>query len=63
MKLIAVCLMLLTLVSCSTATPQALDAKCRSYGAVPGTPAYVNCRAQLDAAAATICADKLFCSP
>jgi hypothetical protein len=24
------------------------DAKCRSYGATPGTDAYVNCRVQLD---------------
>lgn len=24
------------------------DRKCRSYGAVPGTDAYVNCRVQLD---------------
>jgi hypothetical protein len=26
------------------------DGKCQSYGAKPGTPAYVQCRAQLDAA-------------
>jgi hypothetical protein len=26
------------------------DAKCESYGAKPGEPAYVQCRAQLDAA-------------
>jgi hypothetical protein len=26
------------------------DGKCRSYGGEPGTPAYVQCRAQLDAA-------------
>jgi hypothetical protein len=26
------------------------DAKCQSYGAKPGEPAYVQCRAQLDAA-------------
>jgi hypothetical protein len=26
------------------------DAKCQSYGAKPGDPAYVQCRAQLDAA-------------
>ena len=25
------------------------DTRCRSYGAKPGTPAYVNCMAQLDA--------------
>jgi hypothetical protein len=24
------------------------DAKCQSYGAAPGTPAYANCRVQLD---------------
>lgn len=23
------------------------DAQCQSYGAVPGTPAYINCRVQL----------------
>jgi hypothetical protein len=27
---------------------QADDAKCRSYGAAKGSPAYVNCRTQLD---------------
>jgi hypothetical protein len=26
------------------------DAKCQSYGARPGDPAYVTCRSQLDAA-------------
>ena len=26
------------------------DSKCQGYGAQPGTPAYVQCRAQLDAA-------------
>jgi hypothetical protein len=26
------------------------DSKCRSYGGEPGTPSYVQCRAQLDAA-------------
>ena len=26
------------------------DAKCKGYGAQPGSPAYVQCRAQLDAA-------------
>ncbi len=25
------------------------DAKCKSYGAAPGTPAYIQCRTQLDA--------------
>jgi hypothetical protein len=29
---------------------EADDAKCRSYGATPGSPAYVQCRSQLDAA-------------
>jgi hypothetical protein len=28
-------------------------AKCTHYGAAPGTPAYVQCRAQLDAARTT----------
>jgi hypothetical protein len=44
-----------TLAACSTeADRQRLaamdDAKCRSYGGELGTPAYVQCRAQLDAA-------------
>lgn len=29
------------------------DQKCQSYGARPGTDAYVNCRAQLDSARTT----------
>lgn len=29
------------------------DAKCKSYGAQPGSPPYVQCRAQLDAARTT----------
>jgi len=28
------------------------DAQCRSYGAIPGSDAYVNCRVQLDKTAA-----------
>jgi hypothetical protein len=43
------------------------DAKCRSYGAKPGDPAYVTCRSQLDAArtqaAATIAAAPLDTPP
>jgi len=44
-----------SLAGCVTAEEQARqvalqDSKCRSYGAVPGSSAYVQCRAQLDAA-------------
>jgi hypothetical protein len=33
-----------------TATNGAADAQCRSYGATPGTPAYNECRANVEAA-------------
>jgi hypothetical protein len=43
---------LLFLCGCITDNPQSLaqqdDATCRSYGAVPGSDAYVNCRMQRD---------------
>jgi hypothetical protein len=42
----------LLLSGCITDNPQALaqqdDATCRSYGAAPGSDAYVNCRMQRD---------------
>lgn len=41
-----------SLAGCATAADRARldDAKCQSYGSRPGDPAYVTCRAQLDAA-------------
>jgi hypothetical protein len=45
------CLLLLT--GCKTFEEmyaEADNAKCQSYGSKPGEPAYVQCRAQLDAA-------------
>ncbi len=43
------------------------DVKCQSYGAKPGTPAYVQCRTQLDAAKtqadATIAAAPVYVPP
>jgi hypothetical protein len=53
MKRAVATLSLLSLTGClATASPQDLaqrdDATCRSYGAVPGTDAYVNCRMQRD---------------
>lgn len=51
MRAIAI-LGLLLLGGCITDTPQSLaqadDAACQSYGAVPGSDAYVNCRMQRD---------------
>jgi hypothetical protein len=53
MRRVAALLSLFSLTGClATASPQDLaqkdDAVCRSYGAVPGTDAYVNCRMQRD---------------
>jgi hypothetical protein len=55
--LIALCALTVGLSGCAEykarlAAQQAAedDAKCQSYGAKPGEPAYVQCRAQLDAA-------------
>jgi len=43
---------LLSLGGCLTTSPEQLaqqdDAVCRSYGAVPGTDTYINCRMQRD---------------
>jgi hypothetical protein len=51
---IAILIVPLLLGGCVSFDPKALaahdDAKCQSYGAKPGDPAYVQCRAQLDAA-------------
>lgn len=53
MKRAVAILSLLSLTSClATTSPQDLaqqdDTVCRSYGAAPGTDAYVNCRTQRD---------------
>jgi hypothetical protein len=40
----------LVLSGCAAQQAAEMDAQCKSYGAKPGTPAYINCRAQLDAA-------------
>jgi hypothetical protein len=53
MKRVFVLLSLISLAGCiATTSPQDLarqdDAVCRSYGAAPGTDAYVNCRSQRD---------------
>lgn len=56
MKLVAVIMLAASLAACaSSAEIQAHfasvdDSKCKSYGAGSGTPAYTQCRAQLDAA-------------
>jgi hypothetical protein len=55
-KVLAPALLCLVLAACATADEirlqqeQADNAKCTSYGAHVGEPAYVQCRAQLDAA-------------
>jgi hypothetical protein len=52
MKRITIMLSMLLLTGCFTTSPQDLaqqdDGVCRSYGAVPGTDAYVNCWMQRD---------------
>jgi hypothetical protein len=52
MKRMLVLASLLSLTGCITDNPQALaqqdDAMCRSYGATPGSDAYVNSRMQRD---------------
>jgi hypothetical protein len=52
MKLIACAALAAVLCGCASRAEIAAadDEKCRSYGAQPGAPAYVQCRAQLDAA-------------
>jgi len=52
MKRVVAILSLLALTGCLTTSPQELaqqdDNVCRSYGAAPGTDAYINCRTQRD---------------
>jgi hypothetical protein len=52
MRRAAAILSFLLLGGCLTDDPQRLtqedDATCRSYGATPGTDAYINCRTQRD---------------
>jgi hypothetical protein len=58
MRIIAACIVALTLAGCADyearqqAQAQAQqandDAQCQSYGAAPGSPAYIQCRMNLD---------------
>jgi len=51
MKLIACAALAAALCGCAATRAELAaydDEKCRSYGAQPGAPAYVQCRAQLD---------------
>jgi hypothetical protein len=48
MRSLSIVLVCLSLVGCAAAAKD--DTKCRSYGSSPGEPAYVQCRATLDAA-------------
>jgi hypothetical protein len=60
MRVLIATVALLTLSGCMTAQERAEQAQaknasqddqsCRSYGAAPGTPAYITCRTQLQAA-------------
>lgn len=55
MRALAIFFIAIGLTGCVTAEERARqlaaidDGKCRSYGAQPGAPAYVQCRTQLDA--------------
>ena len=49
-KILSILLVATTLSGCAGQRAAYDDGKCRSYGAAPGSSAYVNCRAQLDAA-------------
>jgi hypothetical protein len=49
--------------SCVAQERAEMDAQCKSYGAKPGTDAYVNCRAQLDAAHAQAAATMMAPAP
>lgn len=55
MRIALILLSLFGLAACASRAEIAAadDAKCRSYGSQPGDSAYVQCRAQLDAARTT----------
>lgn len=59
MRIVAVVVLGLSLGGCLTTEERIAersakdDQKCQSYGARPGTDAYINCRAQLDSARTT----------
>lgn len=61
MRVIAACILALTLAACATAEERQAqaeaqaaainandDAKCQSFGAAPGSQAYIQCRMNLD---------------
>jgi uncharacterized lipoprotein len=52
MKPLIVVMLVVGLAGCNTAAELAKldDGKCQSYGAAPGSPPYIQCRAQLEAA-------------
>ena len=55
MRFFAIAVLAALLSGCATRAELAAadDEKCRSYGAQPGTPAYVGCRTQLDSTRTT----------
>ena len=55
MPMVLILLALFGLAGCASTADLAAadDAKCRGYGAAPGSQAYVHCRAQLDSARTT----------
>ena len=55
MRIALILLAVLSLAGCASRADLAAadDAKCQGYGAAPGSPAYVQCRAQLDSARTT----------
>ena len=50
MKPIKMLLLAMSLGGCAAQNAAYDDGKCKGYGATTGSPAYVQCRAQLDAA-------------
>jgi hypothetical protein len=50
MRIAIIMLMSTILTACAAQFAKIDDSKCQSYGARTGTPAYVQCRAQMDAA-------------
>jgi hypothetical protein len=50
MKIVAIAIACCVLCACASTVDLAKidDAKCKSYGAQPGTPVYAQCRTQMD---------------
>jgi hypothetical protein len=49
MKIVTL-ILIMSLAACAAEQAKLDDSKCRGYGATAGSPAYVQCRSQLDAA-------------